>query len=181
MYNNCICMELLCVCTCMCDELHVIVHVQHIMYMYTCTIRFILQNWTKLNKSGGGPWPEGRSHHAAVCLNYGQQYPQLLVTGGWDRQDKPLADLWILDIERGSWRKVRLEYTLASVPGLPRLPFYVRVLIVRWAANSEKWGRTHFSKLATHTQLKCARVKTVNGEGLEPRLTSLVARQTDLK
>ena len=99
---------------CMCDELHihVIVHVQHnIMYMYTCKIHFILQNWTKLNKSGGGPWPEEKSHHAAVCLNYGQQYPQLLVTGGRDRQGKPLADVWILDIERGSWRKVRLEYT----------------------------------------------------------------------
>ena len=74
-------------------------------------IHFILQNWTKLNKSGGGPWPEERSCHAAVCLNYGQQYPQLLVTGGVDRQGKPLADVWILDIERGSWRKVRLEYT----------------------------------------------------------------------
>ena len=83
------------------------VHV-YMLYMHTCTI---LQNWTKLNKSGGGPWPEERSSHAAVCLNYGQQYPQLLVTGGLDRQSKPLADVWILDIERGSWRKVRLEYT----------------------------------------------------------------------
>ena len=88
-----------------------LIHVQHISYMNTCTIHFILQNWTKLNKSGGGPWPEKRTGHAAVCLNYGQQYPQLLVTGGLDRQGKPLADVWILDIERGSWRKVRLEYT----------------------------------------------------------------------
>ena len=102
-----------------------LVHVQHnILYMYTSTfqrctctcihvqcIHFILQNWTKLNKSGGGPWPEERSDHAAVCLNYGQQYPQLLVTGGWIRKSKPLADVWILDIVRVSWRKVRLEYT----------------------------------------------------------------------
>ena len=84
----------------MCDEL------------YTdncpCNTHFILQNWTKLNKSGDGPWPEERAGHAAVCLNYGQQYPQLLVTGGVDRQDKPLADVWILDIETGSWRMVRL-------------------------------------------------------------------------
>ena len=89
-----------CMCTCTC-----------IMYMYTCTIHFILQNWTKLNKTGGGHWPQERSVHAAVCFNYGQQYPQLLVTGGRNRQGKPLADVWILDIERGSWRKVRLEYT----------------------------------------------------------------------
>ena len=74
------------------------------------TIHFILQNWTKLNKSGGGPWPEERTGHGAVCLNYGQQYPQLLVTGGLDKQGKPLADVLILDMERGSWRKVRLEY-----------------------------------------------------------------------
>ena len=111
MWSGCTCIlkwDLLCVYVCVFELL---VHVQHIMYMYTCTIHFILQNWTKLNKSGGGPWPEERSSHAAVCLNYGQQYPQLLVTGGVDRQDKPLADVWILDIERGSWRKVRLEYT----------------------------------------------------------------------
>ena len=91
-----------------------LVHVQHNKLYCTCTCihvqYFILQNWTKLNKSGDGPWPEEMADHAAVCLNYGQQYPQLLVTGGLDRQDKPLADVWILDIERGNWRKVRLEY-----------------------------------------------------------------------
>ena len=118
MWSECTCIIIFGICSvCMCDELHVIVHVhvyvQHtcIMYRYTCTIPFILQNWTKVNKSGGGPWPEERSTHAAVCLNYGQQYPQLLVTGGRGRQGKRLADVWILDIERGSWRKVRLEYT----------------------------------------------------------------------
>ena len=67
----------------------------------------LLQHWIKLTKSGGGPWPEERSSHAACCLNYGQQFPQLLVAGGVDRQGKPLSDVWILDIERGRWRKVR--------------------------------------------------------------------------
>ena len=57
------------------------------------------------------PWPEERSRHAACCLNYGQQFPQLLMTGGGDRQNKPLGDVWILDIERGNWRMVRLTYT----------------------------------------------------------------------
>ena len=71
------------------------------------TVCHSLQHWTKLSKSGAGPWPEGRDSHAACCLNYGQQHPHLLVTGGADRQSKPLADVWILDIERGSWRKVR--------------------------------------------------------------------------
>ena len=48
----------------------------------------LLQHWIKLTKSGGGPWPEERSSHAACCLNYGQQFPQLLVTGGVDRQEQ---------------------------------------------------------------------------------------------
>ena len=65
------------------------------------------QNW---RKSGDGPLPEERSSHAACCLKYGQQFPQVLVSGGLDRQGKPLADLWILDIERGNWRKVRQTF-----------------------------------------------------------------------
>ena len=74
---------------------------------HKCSSMFFTQNWRKLNKSGDGPWPEERYSHAACCLNYGQEFPQLLVSGGLDRQGKPLADLWILDIERGNWRKVR--------------------------------------------------------------------------
>ena len=37
------------------------------------------------------------------------------MTGGVDRQHKPLGDAWILDIERGNWRKVRLNFTLCVV------------------------------------------------------------------
>ena len=74
-----------------------------------------LQHWTKLSKSGAGPWPEERDSHAACCLNYGQQHLQLLVTGGDNIQCKPLADVWILDIERGSWRKVRHNKLLLHV------------------------------------------------------------------
>ena len=37
------------------------------------------------------------------------------MSGGLDRQGKPLADVWILDIERGNWRKVRLNFTLCVV------------------------------------------------------------------
>ena len=119
---------------------------------------FILQNWTKLNKSGGGPWPEERESHAAVCLNYGKQYPQLLVTGGRDRQAKPLADVWTLDIERGSWRKVRLEYTQLC----KTYPNISGQLGKREDHVFLSWPPTH--------NLKCARIKIVNGEGLEPRL-----------
>ena len=37
------------------------------------------------------------------------------MTGGLYRQNKPLGDAWILDIERGNWRKVRLNFTLCVV------------------------------------------------------------------
>ena len=68
----------------------------------------LLQHWRKLNKSGGGPWPEERSRHAACCLNYGQEQPQILLIGGEDRTGNPLGDVWILDVNSGRWRKVRL-------------------------------------------------------------------------
>ena len=44
------------------------------------------------------------------------------MTGGLDRQHKPLGDVWILDIERGNWRKVRLNFTLCVV--------YIHIIIV---------------------------------------------------
>ena len=48
----------------------------------------------------------GRSLHAASCLNYGE-VPQLLVSGGLDEDDNFLRDLWVLDVERGTWKEVR--------------------------------------------------------------------------
>ena len=82
-----------------------IVSVPH-SHMYSLQ-RITLQSWSKLNRSGGGPCLEERAGHAACCLNYGQQFPQLLVIGGVDRQGRPLGGVWVLDIERGKWRKVR--------------------------------------------------------------------------
>ena len=82
-----------------------IVSVPH-SHMYSLQ-RITLQSWSKLNKSEGGPWPEERVHHAACCLNYGQQFPQLLVTGGLDRQGRLLGGVWTLDVESGKWREVR--------------------------------------------------------------------------
>ena len=77
--------------------------------IHLLVINALLQNWSKLNRSGGGPWPEERAGHAACCLNYGQQFPQLLVTGGLDTQSRPLGDVWTLDLERGKWREVSIS------------------------------------------------------------------------
>ena len=48
-----------------------------------------------------------RELHAACCLNYGDDNPQLLVTGGLDNDRNTLKDAWILDVLSGKWKKVR--------------------------------------------------------------------------
>ena len=72
---------------------------------------YSLQHWSKLEKAEGAPWPEERCDHAACCLNYDQQHPQLLVTGGVKRTQEILEDAWILDVDRKKWKQVREEYS----------------------------------------------------------------------
>ena len=55
----------------------------------------------------GDPWPVRRDDHAAVCLGFGGDHPQLLITGGWDGEIA-LGDVWILDIRSWRWREVRV-------------------------------------------------------------------------
>ena len=63
-----------------------------------------LQHWSKLECQE--PCPEGREGHAAVCLNYGGEHPQLLVTGGRPGFGKVFGDCWILDVDLRKWMKV---------------------------------------------------------------------------
>ena len=65
-----------------------------------------MQHWSKLDHHEGEPCPVGRSHHAAVCIDYCGDHPQLLVTGGLGAGKKVLSDAWILDLQSGSWREV---------------------------------------------------------------------------
>ena len=65
------------------------------------------QEWTKLERPEGAPWPVERANHAACCLNYTDEQPQLLVTGGADKRNKTLSDAWLLDINTRRWREVR--------------------------------------------------------------------------
>ena len=64
------------------------------------------QEWTKLERLKGTPWPVERSAHAATCLNYGEEHPQLLITGGVNTNGTTLSDAWILDVNSGRWRRV---------------------------------------------------------------------------
>ena len=68
-----------------------------------------MQHWSKLAHPVGEPCPVGRVRHAAVCLGYGGDHPQLLVTGGVGTGGKVLSDAWMLDVQSGKWREVRVR------------------------------------------------------------------------
>lgn len=50
--------------------------------------------------------PVERDCHAAVCLGFNSDHPQLFVTGGLGRNDQTLNDGWILDLKSAKWREV---------------------------------------------------------------------------
>ena len=56
----------------------------------------------------GLPWPVRRSRHAACCLNYGEDHPKVLISGGLNEYNSVLGDLWIADINSGKWTEVRM-------------------------------------------------------------------------
>ena len=56
----------------------------------------------------GDQWPEARSRYSACVLNYGEEYPTVLVSGGLDKDRKVLGDMWILDVDSGKWTEVRM-------------------------------------------------------------------------
>lgn len=73
-----------------------------------------LQHWTKLAHRGG-LCPGARSGHAAVCLDFGGENPQLVVIGGLDFSCKTLKDIWMLDIKSGGWVQVSISNYIGIV------------------------------------------------------------------
>ena len=57
----------------------------------------------------------GRSLQAACCLNYGEEHPQLLVSGGMDKDGNILRDVWVLDVEAGTWKEVSVVYNSNTI------------------------------------------------------------------
>ena len=55
----------------------------------------------------GVPQPMGRRCHGACCLNYGEDHPKVLISGGVKDRDI-LGDMWILDVNSGKWTEVRM-------------------------------------------------------------------------
>ena len=54
----------------------------------------------------GEPWPFNRAGHAACCLNYGKEGPQVLISGGVSRFNSIYKDMWLLDVNSGKWKQV---------------------------------------------------------------------------
>ena len=66
-----------------------------------------MQHFSKMDTQGES-CPKKRDRHATVCLGYGGDHPQLLVTGGWGIDLDVLSDVWLLDVQSGRWREVRV-------------------------------------------------------------------------
>ena len=66
-----------------------------------------MQHFSKMDTQGES-CPKERYLHAAVCLGYGGDHPQLLVTGGRTNRNSVLSDVWLLDVQSGRWREVRV-------------------------------------------------------------------------
>ena len=45
-------------------------------------------------------------HHAACCLGFNTEHPQLLVSGGRNCNDKSLRDVWKFDLTLNRWEHV---------------------------------------------------------------------------
>ncbi len=58
----------------------------------------------------GAPQPSPRSTHAAVCIDYNRNSPQLLVIGGGQDGKETFSDVWCLNVPAQSWQQVRLYH-----------------------------------------------------------------------
>ena len=84
---------------------------------------------TKVEPVQGEPWPVERSVHAACCLNYGKDQPQLLIHGGLGKGNKVLGDMWILDVDAGKWTKVSLRTISIIVIKYAYMKYDIRTFI----------------------------------------------------
>ena len=51
-----------------------------------------------------------RNGHAVVCIEHGGDRPQLVISGGHGIGEKVLNDVWIMDFQSGSLKKVIHDY-----------------------------------------------------------------------
>ena len=62
---------------------------------------------TKIEWKAGEVWPVvTMGHHAACCVGFNTDQPQLLVSGGRTSRDKCIRDIWMFDFTCKYWEKV---------------------------------------------------------------------------
>ena len=61
------------------------------------------------------PCPVERSCHCAVCLRYGGDQPELLVSGGVDGEGVVLSDMWILRVHSWTWKQVECHQVFGGI------------------------------------------------------------------
>ena len=66
-----------------------------------------MQEITRIESRNSDPWPSERSAHAACRVGHaGHTY--LLITGGRDRNDKALKDMWLFNLLLKKWSEVMI-------------------------------------------------------------------------
>ena len=66
-----------------------------------------MQEITRIEWKPGEVWPVVTvGHHAACCLGFNTDHPQLLVSGGRSSQDKAVRGTWLFDFARKRWKEV---------------------------------------------------------------------------
>ena len=104
-----------------------------------------MQHWSKREHPEGECWPVGRAYHAAVCLGYGGDHPQLLVTGG--ALVKVLSDAWLLDIKSSKWREVRTQLMTSHTSCHAKSCISIAIVYVQVSVPKLQ-GRCHHSATA---------------------------------
>ena len=70
-------------------------------------LTFVFQEITRIEGKPGEVWPVVTvGHHAACCLGFNTDHPQLMVSGGRSSQDEPLGGVWLFDIITNKWKEV---------------------------------------------------------------------------
>ena len=60
-------------------------------------------------------WPVGRDGHAS-CVLSDPLHSQILVSGGWDKDNRLIKDAWILNVQTKSWKKSMWKCMCMYVP-----------------------------------------------------------------
>ena len=61
----------------------------------------------RIEAKQGELWPVVTiGQHAACCLGFNTEHPQLLVTGGRSNGDTPIEGTWCFDVAKKRWTEV---------------------------------------------------------------------------